>query len=299
MPNKILRKVQLSDTVFEMDIEAALLAQKAQPGHFLILRIHERGERIPLTVADYDRKRGTITIVFMVVGATTKELSMMNEGDYILDFVGPLGNPADIEKFGTVILIGGGVGIAPIYPQAKALKAAGNHIISIIGARTKSLLFWEDKMRSVSDELIVCTDDGSYGRKALVTQALEEIREKANRVIAIGPLIMMKFVTKVTEADPTKNRKQIPTWVSLNPIMVDGTGMCGGCRCEMKNGTIFVCADGPDVDGHLVMWDSLMARNKRYMADEKKSMDELHSCKLDEKCEEIREHNRRVAEEEN
>lgn len=296
MSYKIVRKVQISETIFEMDVEAPLIAKKSKPGHFLIYRLHEKGERIPLTVADFDREKGTITIVFMVVGVSTKELSLMNVGDYILDFVGPLGNPAEIEKFGSVVLVGGGVGIAPIYPQARALKEKGNYIISIIGARTKSLLFWEDRMRSVSDELIICTDDGSYGRKALVTEALKDVMHRANRVIAIGPPIMMKFCCETTKGNPEKGIKPIETWVSLNPIMVDGTGMCGGCRVDTKKGVKFGCVDGPDINGHDIDWDMLISRNKRYLPEEKRAMELFHTCKLEERMNKIREENKRIAE---
>ena len=299
MPNKIVKKIKLSEKIFEMEIEAPLFAKKAQPGNFLIYRLHEKGERIPLTVGDYDREKGTITVIFMVVGKSTLELSMMDEGDYILDFVGPLGNPAEMEKVGTIVLIGGGVGIAPIYPQAKVLKELGNHVISIIGAKNKDLLFWEEKMKSVSDELIVCTDDGSYGRKGFVTNALEDVlkEQKVDRVIAIGPPIMMKFCVKVAAGNKEKGIPRIEdTWVSVNSIMLDGTGMCGGCRVETTEGTIFGCADGPDIKGHIIDWDNLMARNSRYVKDEKKASEFNHKCKIDERIDQIKKDNKAIAE---
>lgn len=263
---KIAKKVILSDAVVLFEIEAKDIAKKAKAGNFFILRINENGERIPLTIADFDRDNGRITTVFQKIGKTTYHLSTLNEGDFISDVIGPLGKPTDIENFGKVLCVGGGVGIAPIYPIAKALKNAGNTVISIIGARTKNLIFWEDKMRNVSDDLIITTDDGTYGRKAVVTVPIDEIlrEEKGiDRVIAIGPPIMMKFVCITTEKHRAK------TIVSLNSIMVDGTGMCGACRVEVGGETRFACVDGPEFDGHKVNFDLLMARQRMYLDEEK------------------------------
>jgi ferredoxin--NADP+ reductase len=267
---KILKKVELSDAVTLFEIDAKDIAKKAKAGNFFILRIHEQGERIPLTIADFNREKGTITTVFQRVGKTTYHLGSLNEGDFISDLIGPLGRHSHIENFGKVVCVGGGVGIAPIYPIARALKEMGNKIISIIGARTKDLIFWEEKMRNVSDELIITTDDGSYGRKAVVTIPLEEIL-KENKdiklVIAIGPAIMMKFVCITTEKYNAK------TIVSLNSIMVDATGMCGACRVEVGGETKFACVDGPEFDGHKVNFDLLMARQRMYPEEEKIAFD--------------------------
>ncbi len=270
---KILKKQELSDLVTLFEIEAPDIARKAKAGNFFALRIHEQGERVPLTIADFDRERGTITSVFQKVGKTTYHLASLNEGDYILDVIGPLGVPSHIEKFGTVICVGGGVGIAPIFPIARALREAGNKVISIIGARTKDLVFWEDKMRAVSDELIVVTDDGSLGRKAVVTVPLDELlREDKEKdiqlVYAIGPAIMMKFVCITTEKYNAK------TMVSLNSIMVDATGMCGACRCEVNGETKFACVDGPEFDGHKVDFNLLMARQRMYIDEEKTAFEQ-------------------------
>ena len=277
---RIVRKEVLSDVVKLMDIEAPHVARKARAGQFVIVRIDEFGERIPLTIADYNRQAGTITIIFQELGKSTIHLGRLNEGDSIASFAGPLGHPTEIKNFGTIICMGGGVGIAPVYPIARALKEAGNTVISIIGARNKSLLFWEDKMRAVSDELIVCTDDGSYGRKSLVTEPLKELLEnkdkKISQVWAIGPAIMMKFVTLTTKP------YNVPTTVSLNTIMIDGTGMCGGCRVLLEDGAQFVCVDGPEFDGHKVDWDNLLSRLSFYRDEEKKAMEHFeHKCRLE------------------
>jgi ferredoxin--NADP+ reductase len=279
---KILDKVVLSDVNKLMVIEAPEVAHKAQAGQFVIVRIDEQGERVPLTVADFDSDRGTITIVYQEVGKSTMKLGTLEAGDEIASFVGPLGLPSEIENFGVVICVGGGVGIAPIYPIARALKEAGNTVLGIIGSRNKDLLFWEDRMREVCDELTVCTDDGSYGRKALVTMPLQEILESrtdVKHVWAIGPAIMMKFCARTTEP------YNVPTIVSLNSIMVDGTGMCGACRVEVGGQTRFVCVDGPEFDGHLVDWDLLMSRQRIYLGEEERAkndwlehMAHQHSC---------------------
>ena len=256
----------LSSSVHLFKVEAEDIVKKAKPGQFVILRVDDKGERIPLTIADWDE--GTITIVFMEVGKTTQKLATLSVGDSIADFVGPLGQPTEIDRFGQVVVIGGGVGIACVFPAARELKRRGNKVISIIGARSKDLLFWEDRIRSVSDETIVITDDGSYGRKGVVTQPLQEIleREKIHRVFAIGPAIMMKFCAATTRPFGIK------TIVSLNPIMVDGTGMCGCCRVEIGGKTKFACVDGPDFDGHEVDWDLLTNRQRAYLNEEKESL---------------------------
>ncbi len=259
---------------------------KAKAGQFVIVRVDEKGERIPLTIADYDRESGEITIVFQEVGKTTKQLGMMDVGDELASFTGPLGRPTEIEYYGTVICVGGGVGIAPIYPIARALREVGNMVISIIGARNKELLFWEDKMRSVSDELIVCTDDGSYARKALVTEPLKEVLESGRKidiVWAIGPAIMMKFCSLTTKPFGVK------TIVSLNSIMVDGTGMCGACRVEVGGKTRFVCVDGPEFDGHEVDWNLLLERQRIYLEQEKHALEKFErECQQVCRCEEVR-----------
>jgi len=249
---------------------APKIARKAKAGQFVVVMIDEKGERIPLTVADSNAKDGTLTIVFMEVGKTTQQLGLLQEGDSIMSLTGPLGLPTEVEKFGTVVCVAGGFAVAPIMPIARAMKQAGNKVISILGARSKSLLFWEDELRSVSDKLIVTTDDGTYGRKGLVTEPLKELLEgpeKIDRVIAIGPSVMMKFCAKTTE--PFK----VKTIVSLNPIMVDGTGMCGCCRVSVGGQTKFACVDGPDFDGHQVDWDLLAARQRTYLPEEKQALE--------------------------
>ncbi|MBW1976179.1 MAG: sulfide/dihydroorotate dehydrogenase-like FAD/NAD-binding protein [Deltaproteobacteria bacterium] len=268
---KIVKKEIFCESIKLMEVQAPHVASSAKAGQFVIIQIDEKGERIPLTIADYDRERGTITLVFQEVGKTTMYLGTLEVGDTLLAVAGPLGHPSEIENYGTIVCIGGGVGIAPIFPIARALKKAGNYVISIIGARTKEFLFWEDRMRSVSDELVVCTDDGSHGRKALVTEPLREILEERGeeikRVWAIGPAIMMKFVAKTTEPF------DIPTIVSLNTIMVDGTGMCGCCRIELQDEVKFVCVDGPEFDGHKVDWDNVLARLVIYREQERLALE--------------------------
>jgi len=267
---KILAREDLAPVTKLFRVEAPEVARKALPGQFVVVRIDERGERIPLTIADWDLAEGSLTLIFQEVGATTMRLGTLRAGDVLADLIGPLGLPSEIHNFGTVVCVGGGVGIAPVYPIARALREAGNHVISIIGARNKDLLFWEDKMRSVSDELIVCTDDGSYARKALVTEPLKELLENRNsvdRVLAIGPAIMMKFCCRTTQPFGVK------TIVSINSIMVDATGMCGACRISVGGQTKFVCVDGPDFDGHQVDWDLLMARQRIYLDEEKLALE--------------------------
>jgi ferredoxin--NADP+ reductase len=275
---EILHKEVLSDVNKLMVVEAPAVARKARAGQFVILRIDEQGERIPLTIADYDRDAGTITIIFQEVGKTTMHLGTLEPGDELATFAGPLGHPTEIEDYGTVVCVGGGVGIAPIFPITRALREAGNYVFSIIGARTKDLLFWEDRMRSVSDKLVVCTDDGSYGRKALVTEPLKELLEAhpdINRVWAIGPAIMMKFAALTTKP------YHVRTIVSLNTIMIDGTGMCGGCRVLTEEGAQFVCVDGPEFDGHKVDWDNLFSRQQFYAEEEQKALKRWHECRLE------------------
>jgi len=274
MPFTILKKQELVPTIYLMDINAPRIAKKAQPGQFVILRIDETGERIPLTIADFDRKKGTITMIFQAVGKTTTKLSALKTGDAILDFIGPLGNPAHIENDGTVILVGGGVGVAPVFPQARAFKEAGNKVISIIGARSANLLLWEDRMRGVSDELYITTDDGTKGHHGFVTDIVKKILEsgtKVDRVIAIGPPVMMRAVAGVTRPFNVK------TVVSLNSIMVDGTGMCGACRVLVGNETKFACVDGPEFDAHLVDFTLLMNRLSMYQPEEKLAF-EKYKC---------------------
>ena len=255
-------------------IAAPNVAKKAQPGQFVVIRIDEKGERIPLTIADWDEKEGSVTIVFMEVGTTTHRLALLKTGDPIANFVGPLGLPTHIEKFGTVVCVAGGFAVATIVPIARAMRQKGNKVISIMGARSKNLVFWEDKLRSVSHQLIVTTDDGSYARKGLVTEPLKELlegNERIDRVIAIGPSIMMKFCAETTEPFGVK------TIVSLNPIMVDGTGMCGCCRVSVGGITKFACVDGPDFDGHQVDWDLLFARQRIYLDEETRSFEQWQS----------------------
>lgn len=283
---RIVSREDLTPRIHLFRVEAPFVARKALAGQFIILRIDEHGERIPLTIADYDRDAGTITVVFMEAGKTSTRLADLQAGDSLATFVGPLGLATEVENYGTVACLGGGFGTATIYPIACAMKEAGNKVIFIIGFRNRELMFWEEQMRSVSDELIVTTDDGSYGRKGLVTEPLRELCEagKVQRALAIGPIPMMKFVSRTTE--PFK----VPTLVSLNPIMVDGTGMCGACRVSVGGITKFVCVDGPDFDGHLVNWDELAARNQVYRENEKLAMElwQCDSCKTESQRKEAR-----------
>jgi ferredoxin--NADP+ reductase len=266
---KIVDRQDLAPNVHLFKVSAPEVAKKAQPGQFVIVRIDEKGERIPLTFADWDTKAGTVTIVFAEAGATTCRLASLKAGDSIENFVGPLGVPTHIEKYGTVVCVGGGIGVAPITPIARGLKQAGNKVISIMGSRNKDLLFWAKNLQACSDELTVCTDDGTYGRKGLVTEPLKELLasgQKIDRVIAIGPIPMMKFCALTTQPFGIK------TIVSLNPLMVDGTGMCGCCRVSVDNATKFACVDGPDFDGHKVDWNLMATRAKGYATEEKSAM---------------------------
>lgn len=258
---KIIKKKSLNPTVSLMEIEAPLIAKKAEPGQFIIFRAKEDSERVPLTIADYDREKGTVTIIYQIVGGSTMELDTLNEGESLHDFVGPLGKPSETDGLKRVAVIGGGVGCAIAYPIAKKLNALGCEVHSIAGFRNKDLVILEDEFRKVSSELHIMTDDGSYGKKGLVTNALEELIQNGNQydeVIAIGPLVMMKFVCLLTK------KYNIKTIVSMNPIMIDGTGMCGGCRLTVGGKTKFACVDGPDFDGHQVDFDEAMHRGTMY-----------------------------------
>ncbi|MHC4574414.1 MAG: sulfide/dihydroorotate dehydrogenase-like FAD/NAD-binding protein [Planctomycetota bacterium] len=280
MPHRILFKEQLSEHVFTAEIDAPLIARARKPGQFVIVSTNsEHGERIPLTIADADPQKGTIRLIWQRVGKTTAELADMREGEEIANVAGPLGRPTHIENFGTVVCVGGGIGNAPLLPIARALKAAGNKIISIIGARTKALLILEGDFAKISEELIVTTDDGSYGRKALVTEPLREVcerKDKPSQVFVIGPAIMMKCCCAVTK------ELDVPTQVSLNTIMVDGTGMCGGCRVEFDGQPKFVCVDGPEFDGHKVNFDLMIKRLNAYREQEQRAHEQYikHRCKI-------------------
>ena len=271
---KILEKQQLSAEVFRMKFEAPLIARERKAGQFIIVQLDtEFGERIPLTIADANQEEGSVTIIFQTVGRTTHLLADLNPGDHIQNVLGPLGQPTHIENFGTAVCIGGGIGVAPMHPIAQALKAAGNKVIIIMGARNRELLIMEDEMRSIADELIVCTDDGSYGRKDLVTVPLKELCEskgKPDIAVAIGPPIMMKFCAETTRP------YGVHTMVSLNTIMVDGTGMCGGCRVTVGGETKFVCVDGPEFDGHKVDFDNMLLRLGSYKGQEAEDHEQCH-----------------------
>lgn len=272
---KVLTKKEMSPGVFFMEIDAPRIAKKAQAGQFIVLRVNEKGERIPLTIADFDREKGVILLVFQVIGASTQELASLNVGDSILDFVGPLGEPSEIKKFGAVAVVGGGIGVAPTYPIARAMKEAGNKVIAVMGARSKDILIMEDEMRKVVDEVIVTTDDGSYGIKGFVTHGIGSYLdrgEKLDQITAIGPVIMMKSVVDFTRP------LGIRTIVSLNPIMVDGTGMCGGCRVTIDGKMKFACVDGPEFDGHSVDFKDLMNRQRTYRDEE--ATEKEHICHI-------------------
>lgn len=274
---QIVHKKELNDAVTLMDIHAPFIAKKAQAGQFIIFRIDEQGERVPLTIAGYDREKGTVTIIFQKVGFATKALGSLNEGDYIRDFVGPLGKPTPVEGKKKVCVVGGGVGCAIALPSATAFKEAGAEVTVIVGFRNKDIVILEDAFKAVADRLIMMTDDGSYGRHGLVTQPLQEMLENGetfDEVLAIGPVPMMKFVCKTTEPFG------VHTSVSLNPIMVDGTGMCGGCRVTVGGETKFACVDGPEFDGHKVDFAELMSRNSLYRGREAE-VAEKHACRIE------------------
>jgi ferredoxin/flavodoxin---NADP+ reductase len=276
MPFEILEARELAPKNKMIKVKAPLIAKKGQAGQFAILKIDEVGERIPLTLADWDSEKRTVTFIFQEVGKSSRHLGTLKVGDFIQDCIGPLGIPTHVEKVGTVVCVGGGLGIAPLYPIARAFHRAGNNVITIIGARSKDLLFYEDELKSVSAEFIVCTDDGSKGLKGFVVNGLQQVMAREGgiqRVFAIGPPIMMKVVCEATR------EKAIPTMVSLNPIMVDGTGMCGACRVEVGGETKFACVDGPDFDGHAVDFDLLMSRLRMYDEQEKDAVK-----RFEEKC---------------
>src|SRR5574344_626851 len=284
--NKIIHKEQFSEKVFLFEIEAPLIAKSRKAGNFVIIRVGSKGERMPLTIADADIQKGTITLVVQEVGLSSTKLCLLNEGDYITDVVGPLGQATHIENFGTVICAGGGVGVAPMLPIIKALKAAGNRVISVLAGRNKDLIILEDQVRANSDDTIIMTDDGSYGKQGVVTVGIEDVikREKVDKVFAIGPAIMMKFCCLLTK------KYNIPTDVSLKTIMVDGTGMCGACRLTVGGKTKFVCVDGPEFDGHQVDFDEMFKRMGSFKPAEMEDMHKLEehvegACQLTNKVE--------------
>lgn len=273
----IVKKRVLNETVTLMEIEAPLVARKALPGQFIIFRIDEEGERIPLTIAGYDREKGTVTIIFQKVGYTTMKLDTLNEGDALLDFVGPLGEPSHTEGVKRAAVIGGGLGVAIAYPQAKALHEAGCEVELIVGFRNEHLIILKDELAAACTDLTIMTDDGSNGNKGFVTQALQaklDAGKVYDEVIAIGPLPMMKAVCDLTKP------KDIKTIVSMNPIMIDGTGMCGGCRVTVGGVTKFACVDGPDFDGHQVDWAEAISRSRMFRPEEQRAMEKLHKCRL-------------------
>ena len=274
MPERfeVLENTLLAEKVNRYRIYAPEIARRHKAGQFVILRLDENGERIPLTIADANFQEGSLTLVVQEVGKTTARMSQLKPGEKLLDLVGPLGAPTHIKRVGTVVMIGGGIGIAPIHPIAKAMREVGNRVVSILGARTKSLLIMEEEMQRISDQVLICTDDGSYGQHGLVTDVLKGYIEKQGKpdlVVAIGPVVMMKFVSQLTK------EQDIPTVVSLNPIMVDGTGMCGGCRVSVGGESKFACVEGPEFDGHLVDFDELMMRQAFYQNQERECYDKF------------------------
>lgn len=277
MSFKIIRSETIAPEVQRIVVAAPRIAAKRKAGQFIVLRVSDKGERIPLTIMDSDAQNGTITLVVQGVGQTTRELNQLKAGEYIEDLLGPLGKPSEIHKVGTVVVVGGGVGTGVAYPTARAFKEAGNRVIGIVGARNKDLVVLEKEMRAICDETFVTTDDGSYGFHGLVTDKLKELitsGTKIDLVLAVGPLVMMRAVEAVTR------EHNIPTTVSLNPIMIDGIGMCGGCRATVGGKTIFVCVDGPEFDAHQVDFDGLMLRNRSYRAAEANAI-ETHQCRLE------------------
>ncbi len=272
---KIIEKTELNPTVVKITVEAPLVARRIEPGQFIILMVDETGERVPFTVADFDSEKGTVTVIFQIVGATTMKLAQKNEGDYIAEFAGPLGKPTEFGDVKRVAVVGGGLGCAIAYPQAKHLFKSGVEVDIIAGFKNRDLIILEDEMKAASNNLYITTDDGSYGDKGLVTDKLHALasQQKYDLVIAIGPVIMMKFVEKVAA------EMDMPIIVSLNPIMIDGTGMCGCCRVIVDGKVRFACVDGPDFDGHKVDFDNLMSRNRAYVDAEKKAVEE-HKCRI-------------------
>ena len=271
---EIVYKRILAEKIVEIEVVAPTIAKKRKAGQFIILRIHEQGERIPLTIADSDAEKGTITLIFQEVGKTTEHLAMLEVGDSLLDLVGPLGRPTHIEDFGTVCCVGGGIGIAPVHPVAKAMREGGNKVIGIIGARTEDLLIMCNRMKAATDQLHICTDDGSFGFYGFVSDMLEKLINdgvKIDLCMAVGPVPMMRATCALTE------KYKLPTVVSLNPIMVDGTGMCGACRLSVGGVTKFVCVDGPEFDGHQVDWKEMTMRQSAYLPQEKESLEHFHA----------------------
>lgn len=276
--NKVVSKRQFSENVVGLDIEAPRIAKARRAGHFVMVRVDEKGERIPLTISSADVQRGTITLVIQKVGVSSRKLTALEPGDMVHDLVGPLGHATEVKKYGTVLCCGGGVGVAPLLPIVEAMKAAGNRVISVIAARNKELVILEDQIRAHSDEVLVMTDDGSYGRKGLITEGMESIieREKIDQAVIIGPGIMMKFASLTTK------KHNIPSIASLNTIMVDGTGMCGACRVTVGGKTRFVCVDGPEFDAHEVDFDEMLSRLNGYKDEEQKA-DQEYSCQVEKK----------------
>lgn len=277
--NKILRKRYFSDKVVQLEVEAPLIAKARKPGNFVIVRVGENGERIPLTISEADVKKGSVTLVVQKMGVSSSKLCNLNEGEYITDLVGPLGKATHIEKVGTVLACGGGVGVAPLLPIVQGFKEAGNRVVSVIAARSRDLVILEDEIRRYSDEVIVMTDDGSYGRKGLVTEGMEEVikREKVDLAVTIGPAVMMKFCALLTR------KYEIPTIASLNAIMVDGTGMCGACRVTVGGKTKFTCVDGPEFDAHQIDFDEMMLRLGGYKSIETQRVEKSNTIKTEEK----------------
>lgn len=276
MPYKIIHKKNLTPQIFLMEIQAPLVAKKAEPGQFIILRIDEKGERVPFTIADFDKEKGTVTIIVQAIGKTTKDLSMLSENDYILDFAGPLGMKTELDGIKKVCIIGGGLGSAIAYPQAKKLHNMGADVTVITGFRNKDIIILEEEMKKISNNLIITTDDGSNGKKGFVTDCLKELiqkGEKFDKVIAIGPLVMMRAVSSLTK------EYNIPTIVSMNPVMIDGTGMCGGCRVIVDGEVKFACVDGPDFDGHKIDWEQAINRQKMFKSYENESL-EHGKCRI-------------------
>ncbi len=282
---EIVRFDRPADKVLDLDVMAPVIAKKRKAGQFVLIRLNEKGERIPLTIADSDPEKGTIRLIVQEVGKTTYNLGQMKVGDCLADVAGPLGQPTHIDKFGTVVCIGGGIGIAPVHPIAKTLKEAGNRIITIIGARSKDLIILEKEMKAISDRVIIATDDGTRGVHGFVTDALQGLINDGvtiDLVVAIGPVPMMKFTSLLTK------KYNLPTVVSLNSVMVDGTGMCGGCRVSIGDKSAFVCVDGPEFDGHQVNYDELIMRQSAYIDMEKEALDHYHKCRLDVEAERLK-----------
>ena len=275
MGYKILKKTLLCNNQYELSIDAPYITRNAKAGQFIILRVEKNGERVPLTIADVDKENGILTIVYMAVGYTTKKLALLDVGDEIIDIVGPLGKPTEIKNYGTVVCLAGGYGAAPCYLIAKAFKDAGNKVYMIMGARNKDLIFWQDKMRAASTELFITTDDGTLGEKGFVTQVMERLmgQEKIDYAIAVGPMPMMRAVAELTRG------KGIKTEASMNPIMVDGTGMCGACRLTVGGETKFACVDGPDFDAHLIDFDEVINRSRVYRDEEQRRSQECNLIK--------------------